>query len=126
MRLPTRGAWMGAGPLRPGARPAYAHGMFAVGNAAGEVHPLVGKGLSIAMESAAALCGSLAEALACGYSPAAERRAARAYERAWRRIFARRLRLSSALATMAMPPAAGAGVVRAAPRPLTPAGALAA
>src|SRR4051812_26817217 len=120
------GAWIGAGPLRPGARPSYAHGVFAVGNAAGEVHPLVGKGLSIAMESAGALSGPLAEALAHGYSPAAERRAARAYEHAWRRIFARRLRLSSALATMAMRPAGAAALLRAPPRLLTAAAAFAA
>jgi flavin-dependent dehydrogenase len=50
------GAWLASGPLRPGLRAPYRDGVFAVGNAAGEVHPIVGQGISLAMQSAALLC----------------------------------------------------------------------
>jgi flavin-dependent dehydrogenase len=53
------GAWLASGPLRPGVRAAYRDGVFAVGNAAGEVHPVVGQGISLAMQSAALLCRTL-------------------------------------------------------------------
>jgi len=48
----TEGAWLAAGPLRPGVRAPYRDGVFAVGNAAGEVHPIVGQGISLALRSA--------------------------------------------------------------------------
>src|SRR5690606_21649280 len=46
------GTWIAAGPLRPGARPLFRDGVFAIGNAAGEVHPIVGAGISLALSSA--------------------------------------------------------------------------
>lgn len=45
------GAWLASGPLRPGLRAPYRDGVFAVGNAAGEVHPIVGQGISLAVQS---------------------------------------------------------------------------
>jgi flavin-dependent dehydrogenase len=57
------GAWLGAGPLRPGIRSLYRDGAFAVGNAAGETHPIVGEGIAMAMRSAALLCEPLSAAL---------------------------------------------------------------
>ena len=57
LRGATReGAWLGAGPLRPGARSLFRDGAFAIGNAAGEAHPIVGEGIAMAMRSAALLC----------------------------------------------------------------------
>jgi len=49
------GAWLASGPLRPGVREPCRDGVYAVGNAAGEVHPIVGQGISLALQSAAAL-----------------------------------------------------------------------
>lgn len=54
-RAIPEGAWLASGPLRAGVRQPYRDGIFAVGNAAGEVHPIVGQGISLAIQSAALL-----------------------------------------------------------------------
>ena len=86
--------WLGAGPLHPGMRPLYADGVYAIGNAAGEAHPVVGEGIAMAMQSGALL----AQCLLHGGD----------YARQWRRRFALRLRVSAALAHLAMLPCAPA------------------
>ncbi|MBV9189185.1 MAG: FAD-dependent monooxygenase [Betaproteobacteria bacterium] len=86
------GPWLGAGPLHPGIRPRYADGTYAIGNAAGEAHPVVGEGIAMAMQSGALLT----ECLLHGGD----------YERLWHRRFALRLRVSAALAHLAMLPGA--------------------
>jgi flavin-dependent dehydrogenase len=96
------GAWLAVGPLRPGARPLYRDGIFAIGNAAGEAHPVVGEGIAMAMQSAVLLSRSLDAALVRGFTKEIERAAARAYARSWRRQFAFRLRASAAFARLAM------------------------
>jgi flavin-dependent dehydrogenase len=101
--------WLAAGPLRPGWRPLYRDGVFAVGNAAGEPHSVVGEGITMAMRSAALLCGPLAAALAHGFTPEAERAVARRYAWAWRREMAFKLWASARLAGLAMQPASLAG-----------------
>ena len=93
------GQWLGAGPLHPGTRPLYEDGIFAVGNAAAEAHPVVGEGIAMGMQSAALL----AEALIAHDSA---ERAAAAYTRAWRRRFRLRLWASACFAHLAMLPAA--------------------
>jgi flavin-dependent dehydrogenase len=109
-RATREGPWRGAGPLRPGARPLWRDGVFAVGNAAGEVHPIVGGGVANAIESATLLCDAL---LKCRSSE----EAARKYASAWGRRFARRHRVSALIAGLAMRPwtqaAAGALLGRA-------------
>jgi flavin-dependent dehydrogenase len=107
--LARESAWLAAGPLRPGTRPLYRDGVFAIGNAAGEAHPVVGEGISLALHSATLLCGPLAGALAAGYSRAAERAVARAYAWRWRRDIAFRLWLSARLARLAMQPSSVEG-----------------
>jgi flavin-dependent dehydrogenase len=109
------GAWLAAGPLRPGRRPLYRDGIFVVGNAAGEAHPVVGEGIAMAMHSGALA----AQALASHRDPA---RAAREYARRWRLRFALRLWASARYAALAMHPRAagfGASVLKRAPRLLT-------
>jgi flavin-dependent dehydrogenase len=100
------GPWRGSGPLRPGARPLWRDGVFAIGNAAGELHPIVGGGIASAIESAALLC----EAINAGGS---EEQVAGRYAAAWRSRFARRHRVSALLAGLAMRPwtQAAAGAV---------------
>jgi flavin-dependent dehydrogenase len=99
------GSWLSVGPLRPGVRVDEFHGIFPVGNAAGESHPLIGEGISMALQSSALL----AAALVC--QPAgtlAGRRAGEvhaAYAAAWRRAFVPRLRLAAVYAHLAMRPA---------------------
>lgn len=107
-------AWLAAGPIRPGIRiTAGRSGPFVVGNAAGEAHPIVGEGISMAMQSAWLLCARLVAARDALLSPhrgdetrideaAAVRRA---YVHDWHRHFAPRLRIAATLAHLAMRPA---------------------
>ena len=103
------GAWLASGPLRPGMRVAADDGLFRVGNAAGEAHPIVGEGISMALQSAfllAALIGPERRALLAPASAlAAQRNAQRAYAALWRRRFARRLAVAAGFAHIAMRPA---------------------
>lgn len=89
------GDWQACGPLRPGVRPRVVGSLYAVGNAAGESHPLVGEGIAMALQSAALLVEHL------------ERRdAAAAYARAWRAAFVPRIVFSAAVAQLALRPTA--------------------
>ena len=120
------GTWLGAGPLRPGARSLYRDGVFAIGNAAGEAHPIVGEGIAMAMRSAALLCGPLSAALKSTslestYGP---RAVARAYTLAWWRAFGFRVHASLLFGQLAMRPAIPEAFLRSAPGLLTAAAAL--
>jgi flavin-dependent dehydrogenase len=81
----------------------YRDGRFFVGNAAGEVHALVGEGITLALRGAAILADTVA-ALGVGAAAGA------AYERAWRREFALRYHAANVFAHVAMRPGV-AGVV---------------
>lgn len=96
-RAAREDAWRAAGPLRPGARPLFHGGAFAIGNAAGEIHPIVGGGIASAVESATLLCAAM---LAGG----SEQQIVSRYASAWRPRFARRHRMSALLAGLAMRP----------------------
>jgi flavin-dependent dehydrogenase len=96
------GAWLSAGPIRPGLRQVFGDGVFRVGNVAGEAHPVVAEGISMAMQSAWLLAGALtAQQDAPTFDPVA---IARAYRAAWRRQFARRVRAAALFAHLAMRP----------------------
>ena len=86
------GAWLSAGPVRPGIRDVAREGLFRVGNAAGEAHPLVAEGISMAIQSAWLLARSW-------------ERGAADYERAWHATFASRIRASCVFAALTVPPA---------------------
>lgn len=101
------GPWLSAGPLRTGWRPVCRRGVFAVGNAAGEIHPIVGEGIATAIQSSMLLCESIGEALRTGWSTEAQEAVAREYAARWRRAFAPRLRVSAWLAHLAMRSHAG-------------------
>lgn len=45
------GPWLAVGPIFPGIRKRYAEGIFYTGNIAGEAHPIVAEGISMAMQS---------------------------------------------------------------------------
>lgn len=102
------GAWLSVGPLRPGVRLAAGDDKrpFAIGNAAGEAHPIIGEGISMAMQSAWLLSRHLTARSGDPEAPGYYRELRRAYARDWRRHFVPRLRLASALAHAAMHPAA--------------------
>ena len=54
-----------SGPLRTGIRTFGHDGIFVVGNAAAEAHPIVAEGISMAIQSAALLCEQLSRARHC-------------------------------------------------------------
>lgn len=101
------GKWLSVGPIRPGIRMPRAAdgGPFLVGNAAGEAHPIIGEGISMALQSAWLLCERLLAD--SGRVPcAAQRKRIRLdYAEQWRRSFAFRIRLAAVFAHAAMRPA---------------------
>ncbi len=100
------GTWLASGPLDPGIRVRADDRLLRIGNAAGEVHPILGEGISMALQSAGLLC----EQLRSGKTPeqradpAWQARVARHYAAQWRVHFARRLRLGALVANLAMRP----------------------
>jgi flavin-dependent dehydrogenase len=94
------GDWLGAGPIRPGIRTVYAQDIFRAGNLAGESHPVIAEGISMALQSA----WLLAEALGrqARWDEAGRSAAAQEYGHAWRRQFALRIRVASAVAAIAV------------------------
>jgi 2-polyprenyl-6-methoxyphenol hydroxylase-like FAD-dependent oxidoreductase len=96
------GSWLSSGPLKPGIRLQASDRIPRIGNAAGEAHPIIGEGMSMALQSAWMLCALLL---------AADRHAddwqsgvARNYAGQWRRQFAPRMRLAATFAHLAMRP----------------------
>jgi len=103
----TEGAWLSAGPIRPGIRTLYTDSVFAAGNTAGEAHPVVAEGISMAMQGA----WLLSEFLIANRAQLLRGETAEtghAYARAWYRHFAPRLRNAAFFAHLAMRPAATA------------------
>lgn len=101
-----QGGWLSTGPIQPGIRPRYQLGVFLVGNAAGEAHPAVAEGISMAIQSAWLLADLLAGQRHQIGSPVVRDAIGRAYSKAWRRSFAPRIRASAAVAHWAMRPKA--------------------
>jgi flavin-dependent dehydrogenase len=103
------GTWLSVGPIRPGRRALWSErGGFAVGNAAGEAHPILGEGISMAMQGAFLLCARLELERDALLSGSRQDGAARLYERDWRRSFGARIRWAALFAALAMRPAARA------------------
>jgi flavin-dependent dehydrogenase len=105
------GAWLSAGPIRPGIRLSCPAGIFPVGNAAGEAHPIVAEGISMAMQSAWLLARRLISWRSAGSSADKLQAVMSGYAKAWRRSFASRIYVSAALAHWAMRPAAVTGAL---------------
>jgi len=115
------GGWQSIGPLRPGFHPRSPLGMFAVGNAAAEAHPVIGEGICMALESAAML------AIALGHRPSSVTACSTGvaqgkHMRMMRAAFARRLMLAQLYSHLAMRgrvATAATMLMRAFPRTLT-------
>jgi flavin-dependent dehydrogenase len=108
------GPWLSTGPLDPGVRLDAADGIFRVGNAAGEAHPILGEGMSMALQSAALLCSHLLGHRGATAVPdaAVQAELERAYAASWRHQFAPRLRLAAAFAHLAMRPRSAAALMQ--------------
>ncbi len=101
----TRDAgWLSAGPIRPGIRTIRSDGIFAVGNAAGEAHPVVAEGISMALQSSWLLCRQLIAHEDEVLSGAGSAAIAQAYAAMWRQNFSPRLRAAAVFAQLAMRP----------------------
>jgi flavin-dependent dehydrogenase len=108
------GACLSAGPIRPGIRPFGPERIFPVGNAAGEAHPIVAEGISMAIQSAWLLCDLLAarkDAILAADARAALATIGRDYERSWRRNFLTRIHAAALFAHLSMRPATAKRVV---------------
>lgn len=107
----SEGAWLSVGPLNPGIRlNSSEHEFFLLGNAGAEAHPIIGEGISMAMQSAWLLCGKLV-AQGSSLSPEYLRQMRQAYIRDWHKHFAGRLRLAAAFAHLAMRPRLSAALL---------------
>jgi flavin-dependent dehydrogenase len=114
LRDATRvGPWLAAGPLRPGIRVDSNDGIFRIGNAAGEAHPIIGEGMSMALQSAWLLSALLLTRPS--HSGLAnltwQRDIAARYAAQWRQQFAPRLRLAKIFAQLAMRPLTASAVL---------------
>jgi len=100
------GPWLSVGPLRPGIRDSHRDGLFLVGNAAGEMHPLIGEGMTMALQSAFLLADQLTRHGLCTVARAVDshwaKHAAQAYRQAWHAVFMPKRRLAAAYAHLAM------------------------
>jgi flavin-dependent dehydrogenase len=99
------GTWLAVGPLRPGIHVNAGRGLFRVGNAAGESHPLIGEGINMALQSAALLARTLAQQRPSSIRGSVARHLQCTYAAAWRDEFAARHRIAVAYANVAMRPA---------------------
>jgi len=99
------GQILSVGPIRPGIRRSYRDGIFLVGNAAGEAHPIVAEGISLAMQSAWLLCERLIARRDKKFSECELDEIGRQYSMLWRKNFAPRIRAAACFAHLAMRPA---------------------
>jgi flavin-dependent dehydrogenase len=108
------GPWLASGPLSPGIRLHSEDPILRIGNAAGEAHPIIGEGMSMALQSAWMLSNCLiharnvhgADTEARWHASVREQYAAQ-----WRQRFLVRLRLAYAFAHLAMRPATAGALI---------------
>ena len=107
-RAKLRGIWLSAGPIRPGIRVAFAEGVFRVGNAAGEAHPIIAEGISMAVQSAWLLCRTLLSKQDSLHNASILADVGRSYAAIWRAHFASRIHAAVVFAHTLMRPESAA------------------
>ena len=110
--------WLAAGPIDPGIRLGSVRGdtgIFRIGNAAGEAHPVIGEGMSMALQSAWLLCSRLLDGGRRGGGVDADvmwqREAQQRYCAEWRFHFGPRLRLAAIFASLAARPVSASALM---------------
>ena len=101
MPASTARGWRPARSARASAR-ATTDDIFRVGNIAGESHPIIAEGISMAMQSGWLLASELVRVDPEDQS--ARETAGRRYSAAWRKLFATRIRAAAAFAQIAIRP----------------------
>ncbi|MFI4918672.1 MAG: NAD(P)/FAD-dependent oxidoreductase [Legionellales bacterium] len=99
------GPWLAAGPIRPGVRSCYKEGLFFVGNSAGEAHPVIAEGISMAMQSAWLLAQTLLLNPQVLLSTDSLDDVGAQYSKQWRQHFVTRIHAATLFAHLAMMPA---------------------
>jgi menaquinone-9 beta-reductase len=97
------GTWLSAGPMRPGIRTLYSNGVFLAGNIAGESHPLIAEGISMAMQGAQLLARRLI-AQQNDLTPDALASTGAEYAAEWKACFETRVRAAAVFACLALRP----------------------
>lgn len=106
------GQMLAAGPIRPGIRPRFQDGIFFAGNLAGEAHPVIAEGISMAVQASDLLAKHLLVAGPRGNLEGA----GAAYSADWLKRFGPRLVAASCFAHAAIKlRRMGAGMVKHAP-----------
>jgi flavin-dependent dehydrogenase len=105
------GPWLAAGPLNPGIRVYQREGPFRIGNAAGEAHPIIGEGMSMALQSAWLLSRHLLARAGTSTALLRQRVIAVRYAAHWRRTFTPRLVFAAGFAHLAMRSASTAPMI---------------
>ncbi len=91
------GEWLSAGPIQPGFRLRSQDGMFVVGNAAGESHPIIAEGISMAIQSSWFLSQRLLQQPDRAFDEVAV-----AYDRDWLAAFGPRIKAANVFAYLAL------------------------
>lgn len=104
--------WMATGPIHPGIHLGHRkEDVFLIGNAAGEAHPIIGEGISMAIQSAWLLTDMLTSQQRAQLPSEDQRRLRLAYEQSWRQLFSHRLHTAAVLAHLAMRPRLASGLL---------------
>ena len=98
--------WLSAGPIQPGIRKCTSNGIFLAGNCAGEAHPVVAEGISMAMQSAGLLCRRMIMKQDDVVAGRGMDEIGKSYEAAWKSAFAPRIRAAALFAKLAASPTA--------------------
>jgi flavin-dependent dehydrogenase len=96
------GPWLAAGPIRPGIRRPNVAQVFFSGNLAGEAHPIIAEGISMAIQSSVMLARLVVADGSPAFSAERHRELSDAYQNAWRTAFGLRVGVSSLFARFAM------------------------
>jgi flavin-dependent dehydrogenase len=96
------GDWIAAGPMRPGIRRPYKEGLFSVGNAAGEAHPTIADGISMAMQSSWLLSNALIKRNPSALAETDRDEIGHEFSRDWLRAFRLRIRAAELFARLCL------------------------
>ncbi|STX39704.1 NAD(P)/FAD-dependent oxidoreductase [Legionella feeleii] len=97
-----QGNWLAAGPIHPGIRYCYKDHQFFAGNLAGEAHPVVAEGISMAMQSAWLLSQTLIAHKNEILTGKGLNNAGADYTKQWRKHFVKRIHSAAVFAQLAM------------------------